>query len=244
MKTMKTLKTMKAIEITTPDGTAPTFVWDNEGASILVLMDGIGMRPAIRDVAAKIADHGYRVVMPDLFYRLGPYTAPEPASLFSDPGAGKVWFGRIGGMMTTENVRKDLGAYLDYIAVPRVGVVGYCMGGRFAIVAAADYPDRVAAAAAYHPGGLVTDKLDSPHLLAPKIRAQVYVGGAKNDAQFTPAMKDTLAAALNEAGVSNTVEMYDAMHGWVPNDTPVHDEAATARHYQTMFALFDSALKA
>ncbi len=234
---------MKTVEIATPDGAAPTYVWDNPGPCVLVLMDGVGMRQALRDIAAKIAEHGYRVVMPDLFYRLGPYTAPEPAKLFADPEAQKAWFGRVSSLMTPDNVRRDLAAYIEWTGAPKLGVVGYCMGGRFAIVAAEEFPAKVAAAAAYHPGGLVTDKPDSPHLAVAAITAKVYIGAAKDDAHMTPAMQQTLDAALTEAGVDHTVAQYQAKHGWVPSDTPIHDEAETARHYETMFALFAKTLR-
>ncbi|MEO8844057.1 MAG: dienelactone hydrolase family protein [Kofleriaceae bacterium] len=234
---------MNHIEIQTPDGKAPAVFWDNQGPSVLFLIDGIGMRPAIVDVAAKIAAKGYRVVAPDLFYRLGTYEAPDPKTLFSDPELGKAWWGRVVPIMTAANVTKDLTAYLDFLNVPKVGVVGYCMGGRLAYSAAALFPDRIAAAAAYHPGGLVTDGPDSPHLVAAQVKAKVYIGAAKEDRSFDAAQIKTFDQALTHAHVDHTIEVYDAKHGWVPSDTPVHDAAATQKHYDTLFALFESTLR-
>ena len=234
---------MKHIEIQTPDGKAPAVFWDNKGPSVLFFIDGIGMRQAIVDVAAKIADHGYRVVAPDLFYRLGPYVAPDPQALFTDPEVGKAWWARLVPMMTAENVTKDLKAYLDFLNVPKVGTVGYCMGGRIAFTAAALFPDRIAAAAAYHPGGLVSDGADSPHHLAPKVVAKVYIGAAMEDRSFDADQIKTFDKALTDAHVEHTIEVYPARHGWVPSDTAVHDEAATKRHYETLFALFESTLR-
>jgi carboxymethylenebutenolidase len=234
---------MNNIEIQTPDGKAPTVLWENNGPSVLFLIDGIGMRPAIVDVAAKIAAKGYRVIAPDLFYRLGKYEAHDPKALFSDPEVGKSWWARIVPIMTAENVTKDLQAYLDFLNVPKVGVVGYCMGGRLAFSAAALFPDRIAAAAAYHPGGLVTDGEDSPHHVASKVKAKVYIGAAKEDRSFDAAQIKTFDQALTDAHVDHTIEVYDALHGWVPSDTPVHDAAATRKHYDTLFALFESTLR-
>jgi carboxymethylenebutenolidase len=233
---------MKMIEIATPDGVAPTYVWDNAGPTVLFLIDGLGMRAAIRDVGAHIAAQGYRVVMPDLFYRLGAYEAHDPKVLFANAEVRRAWWSRILPIATREHLHRDLGAYLDYLAVPKCGVVGYCMGGRLAITAAGQFPERIAAAAAYHPGDLVTDKPDSPHLLAPKIKARLYIGAAMKDASFDDAAQATLADALTKAHVDYQLEMYQAMHGWVPSDTPVHDPVATAKHYETMFALFASTL--
>jgi carboxymethylenebutenolidase len=125
-----------------------------------------------------------------------------------------------------------------------VGVTGYCMGGLMALTAAGTYPDRVAAAASYHGARLASDAPESPHLLAPRMKARIYVGGATDDPTFPDdEMKPRLEEALTEAGVDHRVETYPARNGWVPRDTPVHDAAAAERHWQTLFALLDSTLK-
>jgi carboxymethylenebutenolidase len=238
------LRAMKTLQIETPDGVAPACMFGDTGPRVLCFMDGVGMRPAMHRVGARIAAGGYRVLMPDLFYRLGAYTAPDPKELFSDPTARADWWARLTPLATTDNFRKDIGAYLEHLGPGAVGAVGYCMGGRLALLTAGWFGDRIAAAAAYHPGGLVTDKPDSPHLLAASIKARVYIGAASEDANFDVAAQQTLTQALTAAGVEHTLEVYPARHGWVPADTPVHDEAATARHYETMFALFGSTLRA
>jgi carboxymethylenebutenolidase len=232
------------IEIRTEDGVAPAFEYGAEGLPhVLLLMDGIGMRPAMHEIAARIADAGYRVLMPDLFYRLGEYTAPDPAVLFSDPAVRAAWWGRHATTNIAALVR-DIGTYLDHIGAAKVGVTGYCMGGRLALMTAATYPDRIAAAAAYHPGGLVSDAQDSPHLQFGRIRARVYIGAASEDATFTDEQRQTVEETLAAAGVDHVVELYQARHGWVPSDTPVHDEAAAARHWETLLGLFDRTLRA
>jgi carboxymethylenebutenolidase len=149
-----------------------------------------------------------------------------------------------------EAVKTDTGAFLDFLGGlkdvkgSKVGVTGYCMGGRVALIAAAEFPDRIAAAGAFHPGHLTTDKPDSPHLLAPKIRARVYVGGADEDAGFTPEHRDQLSAALTSAGVDNRVEIYEgARHGYTMPDLSVYNEAGAERHWRELLALFDSTLK-
>ncbi|WP_437801196.1 dienelactone hydrolase family protein [Sorangium sp. So ce693] len=99
------------------------------------------------------------------------------------------------------------------------------------------------AAASYHGGNLATDDPDSPHLLAPRIRARVYVAGAIEDASFPDQQKQRLTDALQQAGVQHTVETYEgAKHGWVPSDSAVYNKAASERHYQTLLALFDATL--
>jgi carboxymethylenebutenolidase len=124
----------------------------------------------------------------------------------------------------------------------QIGITGYCMGGRLAMYAAGHYGDRVAAAAAYHPGGLATDAPDSPHKLAPRMKARIYVGAAIADPSFDAAQKERFDRALTDAHVAHTIEEYSARHGFVPSDTPTHDPSAAKRHDETLFALLRETL--
>ena len=116
------------------------------------------------------------------------------------------------------------------------------MGGLMSLTAAGTYPDQVVAAASFHGGRLATDAPDSPHRLASKMKARVYVAGAIEDASFPDDMKARLAEALTSGGVQYTMETYPAKHGWVFHDIPVFDRAASERHWQAMLTLFDSTL--
>ena len=142
----------------------------------------------------------------------------------------------------------DTSALLDYLAAQHdvkpggIGTTGYCMGGLMSLTAAGTYPDRIVAAASYHGGRLATDAPDSPHLLAPRIKARVYVAGAIEDQSFPDDMKARLEAALTKAGIDHKIETYQAKHGWVFRDTPVYDATAAERHWQTMLALFHAKL--
>src|SRR4051812_10679151 len=169
---------MKQISIKTDDGICPAYEFGS-GPSVLFYIDGIGMRPAMHAIGERLGAAGYRVLMPDLFWRMGAYTAPEPAKLFSDPAVRADWFKRAMGAASVELIMRDTKAYLAELT-GKVGVTGYCMGGRMALSAAGTYPDRIAAAAAYHPGNVANDAPDSPHLLASKIKARVYVAGASD----------------------------------------------------------------
>jgi carboxymethylenebutenolidase len=237
------MRAMTKIEIRTEDGTCPAYVYGDASApSVLVYIDGIGMRPAMEELGARIAAGGYHVLVPDVFYRMGTYTAPEPRALFTDPAVRDAWFAKARAAVSVDLTMRDTRAFLDYLP-GKVAVTGYCMGGRMALVAAATYPDRIVAAASYHPGGLVTDAADSTHLLAPKIKAVVYIGQANEDASFTAEQARQLEQALTEAHVDHVLELYPAKHGWVPTDTPVHDASAAARHDTTLFALLAKTLR-
>lgn len=240
---MTATATATSIEITTDDGLCPAFLYgDPASPNVLMLIDGIGMRPAIQAVAARLAGAGFHVMLPDLFYRIGPYTAPEPAALFGDPAVRAAWFQRVMATTNATNLMRDIRAYLAALPAAKVGVTGYCMGGRFALAAAGTYADRIAAAAAYHPGNVVTDQPDSAHLLLAHIKARVYIGAASDDPTFPPEQQQRVADALAAAHVDHALETYPAKHGWVPSDTPVHDAAQAERHFDTLIALMRGAL--
>ena len=124
-----------------------------------------------------------------------------------------------------------------------IGTTGYCMGGGLSLSAAGNFPERVVAAASYHGGNLATDDPESPHLLAPRIKASVYAAGAIEDASFPDSQKRLLTDALAAAGVAHTVETYPAKHGWVPTDSVVYDREQSDRHYVSLLALFEQTLR-
>jgi carboxymethylenebutenolidase len=245
------------IDLATDDGVCPTHVFRPSGGpsgtgpwpAVFLYMDGLGIRPPLFEMAERIAAHGYYTVLPDLYYRSGPYEPMDAKAVFSDPEQRQILFqkfmsklGHARAISDTKSILAFLASQPDVVPGP-IGATGYCMGGGLAISAAGSYPDRFAAIGAYHPGNIANDAPDSPHLLGPKIKARVYIGRASEDPSFPDAMKDRLEAAWNEAGVSYTLETYPARHGWVPSDTPVHDAAAAERHWQTLFALFDGTLR-
>ena len=226
--------------IRTRDGECPAHVFTpSEGAqhpAVIFYMDGLGIRPTIFDMGQRLADYGYVVLVPDLFYRAGPYEPLEPEKVFA----------------STDNRRagEDTEAFLAYldgrddVAGTKVGTTGYCMGGGISLTAAGTYPDRVAAAASFHGGNLATDSEISPHLLAPRIDARVYVAGADDDNSYPPEMAERLERALSDPGVDHRCETYPgALHGWTMADFPVYNEAAAERHWDELAALFAETLQ-
>ena len=240
------------ISIETRDGSCPAYVYRPDGngpwPGVLVFMDGIGIRPAMLEIGERLAAGGYFVLLPDLYYRSGPYAPMDAKTVFTDPEQRKVLMEKFMSQATPANVMSDTKAFLDYLATQRdvkkgaIGTTGYCMGGLMSLTAAGTYPDRIAAAASYHGGRLATDAPDSPHRLAPKMKARVYVAGAIEDQTFPDDMKARLEQALTDAGVDHMVETYPAKHGWVLRDTPVHDAAAAERHWKTLLALLGTVL--
>ena len=241
------------VSIRTRDGDCRAWVFRPEGQgpwpAAIIYMDAPAIRPALFDFGERLASEGYFTLLPDLFYRDGVYEPMDPSKLFADDAARAAIFAKMGKCASVDAIKTDTGAFLEFldnqpdVKGRKVGVTGYCMGGRVALIAAAEFRGRIAAAGAFHPGHLVTDKPDSPHLLAPSIKAKVYVGGADQDGGFTPENRDDLAKALTDAGVDNRVEIYDgAMHGYTMPDLKVYDAPAAERHWRELVSLFDGAL--
>ena len=238
--------------ITTADGTCAVGLFTPEGPGpwpgVVMYVDAGGVRDTFEQMAAKLAGYGYAVLLPDVYYRSGDWAPFDMATVFGDERERKRLFSMIGSI-TPDKMTSDAGAFFDYLAArpevsgDRFGVCGYCMGGRTSLVVAGRVPDRVAAAASFHGGGLVTDTADSPHLLADRISATVYVGGAENDASFTADHAEQLDKALTAAGVRHTIEWYSAGHGFAVPDNVPYDVAAAERHWAAMTDLFGSVLR-
>jgi carboxymethylenebutenolidase len=241
------------VSITTRDGICPASVFTPANGAgpwpaVIFFMDGLGLRPALWEMGGRLADGGYLVLLPDLYYRVGSYPPKDPAVVLSDPKARDEMRKLV---MSLDRDRKisDTGAFIDYllsrsdIKGDRFGTTGYCMGGNCSLTAAGAFPDRLAAIASFHGGNLATEKPDSPHLFVGKFRGRVYVAGAIEDESFPEEQKQRLEATLTSAGVDQVVETYPgALHGWAVPDLPVYNEAAAERHWSATFKLFSATL--
>jgi carboxymethylenebutenolidase len=230
-------------QIFTPDGAGP---WP--GAILYV--DAFGVRPATESMAERLASAGYYVLLPDIFYRAQPIAPFDPAEVFKGGAERDRLMALIQGT-TADRVMNDTGVCLDFMDTESrasggpVGVTGYCMGGRLAMTAAGTFPDRVAAAGIFHAGGLATDSPASPHLLAPKIRAKLYIGIAAIDQNFSDAERERLKQALDAAHVRYTMEVYpDVAHGFCVPGLPVFNQEGSERHWKELLKLFGEALPA
>ena len=239
--------------VTTADGICPVhlFTPDTGDAGpwpgVVMYPDSGGLRDTIDRMAAKLAGFGYAVLVPDVYYRHGEWARFDMATVFGDPVERPRLMSMIHSV-TADMMAADARAFFDYLAArpevrgKRFGVCGYCTGGRNALVVAGREPDRVAAAASFHGGDLATDAADSPHLLAGRIAAAVYVAGATNDPAFTDEQAATLERALTAAGVAHTVEIYPAEHGFALPDVPAYQPAADDRHWAALRDLFATEL--
>lgn len=244
--------TSATIEIPTPDGSADAYVARPDGAvrppAVLFLIDAFGLRKQIEDMADRIADRGYLVLAPNLFYRSGRAPLLDMPDL-TDPDKRAEFFGRLKPLidaLTPERVVGDGKAYLDFLeqeAPGPVAISGYCMGARIGWRIATAYPDRVRALAGFHGGGLVTDADDSPHRSASQLSAELYFGFADNDQSMNPEMIAELERTLDDVGARYRSEVYaGAAHGYTMADTAAFNEAARERHFSALFDLLKTAL--
>ena len=237
------------IKMTDGDCDAALFHPSGSGswAGAVIFTDALGLRPAFRDMGRQLAAEGYTVLVPNPFFRTRKAPGLSGPFDFSKP-EDRAKLTELMAPLTNEVKTRDGAAYIAYLdtlaqvnrAKP-IGVSGYCMGGPYTMFTAAAVPDRVRAAGSFHGGNLVTDKPDSPHLLAPKIKASYYFAIATNDDQRQPDAKDKLRDAF--AGKPVKIEVYqDCQHGWCVSDGRVYNKAEAERAYAELIALYAKTL--
>jgi carboxymethylenebutenolidase len=241
------------VDVTTPDGVADAYLArpddDDPHPGVLLMMDAIGLRPRIEEMADRIAAEGYVVLAPNLFYRAGRAPVVPPADLTNPDNRAEFMqaIRPLAEQLTPEAAARDGGAYLDYLAEVAPGpvaITGYCMGVRVGWRVAAAYPDRVAALGGFHGGGLVTDAADSPHRSAGALTAELYFGHADEDQNMNPEQIAALDRALDDARARYRAEVYTgALHGYTMSDTAVYDQAACERHFGELFGLLERTLE-
>jgi len=237
----------ETLDIATKDGAMETFiVRPDRGAHppVLLLMDAPGIREELRDMARRLATVGYSVLLPNLYYRAGRDTKYGPEVLVhGSPEHQRMRAVRT--KMTIPPTMQDIGAmiaYLDTRAEMKpgpIGAHGYCMSGPSALAAAARYPDRVAAAAAFYGTWLVSDAEESPHLTLGKGRAELYIACAEVDELAPMAMVEELRALFKKAGSPGELEVYPGVHhGFAFPQRKVYDKPAAERHWERLIGLY------
>jgi carboxymethylenebutenolidase len=213
----------------------------------------------MRDIGKRLAAEGYAVLVPNPFYRVAK--APvidDPSSFnFQNPTDRAKLAPLMGSINAPGAAEKDAVAFIAFLdaqpqvnTAKKIGTQGYCMGGRLVMRTAAAVPDRVGAGASFHGGGLVTNNPDSPHLLAPQIKAKMYFGIAANDDMQQPEAKDKLREAFAAVKNPAEIEVYaNSQHGWcVPdmpkqaNGEPIYNKPDAERAWSKLVALYKAAL--
>ena len=241
--------TESEIDVQTPDGVCDSyFVHPASGAhpGVLIWPDAFGLRPAKRQMAKRLAESGYSVLVVNQYYR----SQRAPIADSTNFGELRDVLMPLMGTLSPETHVTDAQAFVGFLdsqasvdSNRKMGTMGYCMGGPITMRTAAALPDRIGAGASFHGGGLVTDQPDSPHLLVPQMTAHYLFAIAENDDENEPEAKNVLREVFAEAGLPAEIEVYaGALHGWCPPDTPVYNEAQAERAWSRLLALFESAL--
>lgn len=231
----------RRIEVPTPEGEMTTFVFhpehDGPHPVVLYLMDAPSIRPALKDMASRLATAGYYVMLPYLFYRGGPYR--EFGQSDEDMHARRDLMGSV----TPTNIVGDAEALLSVAAADpaardgRVGAVGFCMSGGLVIALARALPERVAAVASIHGAWMVRDSPDSPHLGLDAVTAEVHLAWVDGDPTAPPDTIPVFRGALDEAGVRYTFDLVtEAEHGFAPPGERYH-RAGSERHWERVHSL-------
>jgi len=232
------------IDIPTADGAMNSFVVHPDSGGphpvILFLMDAPGMREEIRDMARRVATTGYYVIASQLYYR-----DVREYNVFETEDRDRMF--ELMNNLTNEMAVDDARAMIafadadDAANTTKVGTVGYCMSGPFAIMIAAGIPDQVTAAASFHGVRLAVDADDSPHRHLGSVTGEIYVGAAETDSYAPPEMIDEFQAAMQAAGTAGQVEWYPGTeHGFTFRERgPLYDKDASERHWERLHSLFD-----
>lgn len=243
----------KEIEIRTADGTADGFLYQAGDTvrhpGVIHLTDIGGIRPSHREMARRVAAIGYTVLLPNVFYRTG---RPPMFDFIPKMGEERTMkrFGELAAALTPQAMERDVANYVDFlgadssVSAGAMGVVGYCFTGGMAMRTAAVKPEKIAAAASFHGGGLFTDAPTSPHLVLPRVKAQLYFGHATNDTSMPKEAIEKLDRALAAWGGKYESEVYEgAHHGWTTSDAPVYNQPQADRAFKKLTELFARTLK-
>jgi carboxymethylenebutenolidase len=241
------------VEIPTADGKVDALLVrpdsDDPLAGVINLTDGLGFRPAFADQSKRIAELGYVVLTPNIFYRTAkpPVFDHEP-DFRSERTINR--FSELKAPLTPDAMARDGSEYVDFLAKHPwlvssgpMGVVGFCFAGQFAVCVAAARPDRIGAVASFHGGGLFTDTARSPHLVLPRVKARLYFGHAEHDQSMPEESIEKLEWALQSWGGSYESETYPARHGWMIPGREVHNPKQAERGFAKLMELLDNTLR-
>jgi carboxymethylenebutenolidase len=247
------------VTITTPDGACDAFFAHpatGRHPAVIIWADAFGLRPAVKDMARRLAASGYSVLAPNPFYRLTKAPGIDATNFSFNNQADRAKLGGLMGSISAPGAaEKDADAFVAFLdkqasvdTKKKMGVQGYCMGGPLTVRTAAHLPTRIGAGASFHGGGLVTNQPTSPHLLATKIKGRMYFGIAANDDAQQPEAKTVLKDTFAAAKVPAEIEVYASAHGWcmvdmpAEKDKPIYNKADAEKAWAKLEALYKAAL--
>ena len=245
----------RMVNVPTADGSMETFMTHPQQggpfAAVVLFMDIWGIREELFDIARRIATVGYCCVVPDFYYRQGRVrhafrdSDNRMISMTKLSDADRRMVIAPGAKLSDTMVVADTGALLRFLDGEKqvrpgaLGSVGYCMGGRHVMSAAAAYPDRFVASAGLHPTTLISDRPDSPHQFADRLRGEFYCGFAETDHSAPLSMIEELGGLLQDCPVRYHYEIHaGAVHGYALPDRDIYHRAGASRDWELIFAMY------
>jgi carboxymethylenebutenolidase len=244
----------RIVDIPTRDGQMNSWIFhpDKPGPHpvVILYMDSVGIREELCDMARRLSTVGYYVLMPNLYYRMAR-SVDIDADRLSDPGYAQtrehMW--TLNRSLSNTMIEQDTEAMLAFLdAEPQarsaqIGVVGYCLSGRFVFRVAGRFADRIAASASIYGARLVTDLPDSAHLLAEHITGEMYFACAQFDDYISQDALNSIQAQIDRHKLNARIEMYpEAHHGFAFPQRKVYHKPSAERHWERLFDLFGRTL--
>jgi carboxymethylenebutenolidase len=238
------------IQIPTATGNTEGILYhpEKEGRwpGVIFYTDIVGIRPSQQQMARRVSEEGYAVLMPNVFYR----TSALPIFAVGEERTSQR-ITELASPLTQEAMMSDASAYVDFLSrqdsvkAGAMGVVGYCFTGKMALFTALSRPDKIVAAASFHAASLATNAPNSPHLsLTPNLKARLYFGHAVNDRGMPAEAIEKLNHALGAWGGKYQSEIYEgSLHSWTVPDSPVYNHPQAERAFEKLTQLFAETLR-
>ncbi len=226
------------VDIKVQDGTMPTYIYrpddDQPHPAVIVIQEIFGVNANVRGIAERFASEGYVAAAPDIFYRSGrllevPYTDFDQARALagSVPGDGL--------MNDLKTLVRHLQAY-PHALQGRLGITGYCFGGRVSFTAATAIPE-ITTAAVYYGGGIAAE--GGPFDQASNITAPIIGLFGAEDQNPSPDDTKKLDAELTRLGKAHEFHTYEgAGHGFMCEDRGSYREDAANDAWEKTLAFF------
>ena len=217
--------------------------------NVIFYMDAPAIREELRAMCKRIVLNGYNVILPNLFYRQGtennyPF---DQKKYKEDKNELKKM---IQTMNQTSNsmIIDDTHFLLDFlnnnVNNKKVGIVGYCMSGRFVVSCGAIYASQIQAIASFYGVDILTDQPDSPHLLANDLEGEIYLGFAEKDIWVPPNKLNKIKDTFTNIRAISSFEVYPGTdHGFAFPKRNTYVKSAAETHWDKLISLFERNLK-
>ena len=217
--------------------------------NIIFYMDAPAIREELRDMCRRIALHSYNVLLPNLFYRQGtennyPFDQKNYKNDKSELKKMIETMNQTSNKMIIDDTHFLLAFLNKRVKNKKVGIVGYCMSGRFVVSCGAKYANQIQAIASFYGVDIITDKPDSPHLLANNIKGEIYLAFAEKDIWVSNDHLTKIKNTFSKISATSTFEVYpETDHGFAFPNRNTYVESAAEKHWDELIKLFDRNLK-